>query len=198
MCSLEISKTWIFFENRGKKNVEKKNFSSRQGFLDKRKEGQGERSYRKKGKKVKACRRFQGKSEYIGRAIARPHVKLDSESYAPPNFPPSLEWCDVTRGAARAGELLAVFELLEYPSTTDYGFPTLPDPKELAQTPITVQDHGPILPVPVGIRPTLSNYRWASPTLPDLSNFLVISTKVRFIAYSGTLFVAGSKCYFGV
>ncbi|XP_076388300.1 otoferlin isoform X7 [Megachile rotundata] len=101
-----------------------------------------------------------GKSEYIGRAVARPHVKLASECYTPPEFPPSLEWYDVTRGAARAGELLAVFELLEYPSAKEYGFPTLPDPKEkLVQTPTSVQDQGPILPVPVGIRPTLSKYR---------------------------------------
>ncbi|XP_076179647.1 otoferlin isoform X4 [Ptiloglossa arizonensis] len=102
----------------------------------------------------------KGKSEYIGRAVARPHVKLASESYTPPEFPPSLEWYDVTRGAARAGELLAVFELLEYPSTRDYGFPTLPDPKErAAQAHAVAQDQGPILPVPVGIRPTLSKYR---------------------------------------
>ncbi|XP_076249647.1 otoferlin isoform X2 [Calliopsis andreniformis] len=102
----------------------------------------------------------KGKSEYIGRAVSRPHVKLASESYIPPEFPPSLEWYDVTRGAARAGELLAVFELLEYPSTKDYGFPTLPDPKERgSQTATIPQDQGPILPVPIGIRPTLSKYR---------------------------------------
>lgn len=106
--------------------------------------------------------RFQGKSEYIGRAIARPHVKLASESYTPPQYPPSLEWYDITRGASRAGELLAVFELLEYPTTKDYGFPTLPDPKDSScgsQAPGSGQDQGPILPVPVGIRPTLSKYR---------------------------------------
>nr|XP_012219691.1 PREDICTED: otoferlin-like isoform X3 [Linepithema humile] len=104
----------------------------------------------------------KGKSEYIGRAIARPHVKLAAESYTPPQYPPSLEWYDVTRGTSRAGELLAVFELLEYPSTKDYGFPTLPDPKDFtsgSQAPGSGQDQGPILPVPVGIRPTLSKYR---------------------------------------
>ncbi|XP_068990051.1 otoferlin isoform X8 [Neodiprion pinetum] len=104
-----------------------------------------------------------GKSEYIGRAIARPHVKLASESYGPPQFPPSLEWYDVTRGVARAGELLAVFELLEHPSVKDYGFPTLPDPKlrdlGLHQGNSSGLDTlGSILPVPIGIRPTLSKY----------------------------------------
>jgi len=105
---------------------------------------------------------LQGKSEYIGRAIARPHVKLASESYTPPQYPPSLEWYDVSRGASRAGELLAVFELLEHPSSKDYGFPTLPDPKDHSsgsQPPGSAQDQGPILPVPVGIRPTLAKYR---------------------------------------
>ncbi|XP_046836781.1 otoferlin isoform X1 [Vespa crabro] len=101
-----------------------------------------------------------GKSEYIGRAIARPHVKLSSENYLPPNYPPSLEWYEITRGAARAGELLAVFELLEHPTTSDLGFPTLPDPKDKFQQLIASgPDQGPILPVPIGIRPTLAKYR---------------------------------------
>ena len=42
---------------------------------------------------------LQGKAEYIGRAIARPHMKLAKESYTPPQFPPSLEWFEVIRGA---------------------------------------------------------------------------------------------------
>ncbi|XP_043482896.1 otoferlin-like isoform X2 [Leptopilina heterotoma] len=95
-----------------------------------------------------------GKSEYIGRALARPHVKLAFESYIPPHFPPSLEWFEITRGAGRAGELLAVFELLEYPASKELSFPTLPDAK-----PFRDQDVGPMLPVPLGIRPTLSKYR---------------------------------------
>lgn len=102
---------------------------------------------------------LQGKSEYIGRAIARPHVKLAKESYTPPHFPPSLEWFEVTRGAARAGELLAVFELLEYPSANDFTFPTLPDAKPRIQPSTSAQDFGTILPVPEGIRPTLTRYR---------------------------------------
>ncbi|KAG7196910.1 hypothetical protein KM043_000181 [Ampulex compressa] len=103
----------------------------------------------------------KGKSEYIGRAIARPHVKLASEPYSPPEYPPSLEWHEVSRGAARAGELLAVFELLEHSAADHFGLPTLPDPKEAAaQQPAgTGQDQGPVLPVPIGIRPTLSKYR---------------------------------------
>ena len=55
----------------------------------------------------------QGKSEFIGRALARPVVKASSEKYNKPNFPPQLEWFDICRGSDRAGELLAAFELLQ-------------------------------------------------------------------------------------
>lgn len=93
-------------------------------------------------------------------------MKLASEPYLPPDFPPSLEWYEITRGPARAGELLAVFELLELPTTKDYGFPTLPDSKSTPRLPSgTGNDRGPILPVPVGIRPTLSKYRYLLLTL---------------------------------
>lgn len=33
-----------------------------------------------------------GKSEFIGRAVAKPKVKLRGEPYAKPKFPPMLEW----------------------------------------------------------------------------------------------------------
>lgn len=54
----------------------------------------------------------QGKSEFIGRTVAKPHVKLAEEPYTKPHFPPSLEWYELTRGPDHAGELLATFELL--------------------------------------------------------------------------------------
>lgn len=57
--------------------------------------------------------RLQGKSEFIGRALAKPHVKLLEEPYEKPDFPPSLEWYEIHRGPERAGELLATFELLQ-------------------------------------------------------------------------------------
>jgi hypothetical protein len=55
----------------------------------------------------------QGKSEFIGRTMAKPHVKLAEEPYTKPHFPPSLEWYELTRGPDHAGELLATFELLQ-------------------------------------------------------------------------------------
>lgn len=56
---------------------------------------------------------LQGKSEFIGRTVAKPHVKSAEEPYAKPHFPPSLEWYELTRGPDHAGELLATFELLQ-------------------------------------------------------------------------------------
>ncbi|KAK4877630.1 hypothetical protein RN001_010136 [Aquatica leii] len=100
-----------------------------------------------------------GKSEFIGRALAKPHVKLRNETYAKPKFPPALEWFDIRRSSNHAGELLATFELLEH-SDQDDSLPPLPRPKEIPMYKDTdVKDVGPILPVPKGIRPTLSKYR---------------------------------------
>lgn len=99
-----------------------------------------------------------GKSEFIGRAVAKPHVKLREDSYVKPRFPPSLEWFDITRGIDRAGELLAAFELLEIVSQSDGAeLPELPLPKDIPVFKDTnAKDVGPILPVPRGIRPTLA------------------------------------------
>ena len=99
-----------------------------------------------------------GKSEFIGRAIAKPHVKLSEEQYAKPKYPSSLEWFEITRGTDRAGELLATFELLE---TSDNGtIPSLPPIKNIPMyKDAESRDVGPILPVPKEIRPTLARYR---------------------------------------
>ncbi|XP_063235260.1 otoferlin-like isoform X2 [Bacillus rossius redtenbacheri] len=98
-----------------------------------------------------------GKSEFIGRAIAKPRVKLLGEPYGRPEFPPALEWHEIARGPDRAGELLAAFELLQLASTADSDLPALPEAKATAEA--QDQDTGPILPVPRGIRPTLAKYR---------------------------------------
>ncbi|XP_054274223.1 otoferlin-like [Macrosteles quadrilineatus] len=104
-----------------------------------------------------------GKSEFIGRALAKPHVKLLEEPYEKPDFPPSLEWYEIHRGPERAGELLATFELLQIASSSRdrAELPELPPPKELfhVSQPSGDPEHGPLLPVPRGIRPTLAKYR---------------------------------------
>ncbi len=63
-----------------------------------------------------------GKSEFIGRAMARPKVKLKENSYKTP----TLEWFEIFRGTDSAGELLAAFEMLEMGSSD---LPMLTEPK---------------------------------------------------------------------
>ena len=51
--------------------------------------------------------------EFIGRSLAMPVVKLLSQPYAKPFFPPVLQWFPIWRGDDKAGDLLAAFELLQ-------------------------------------------------------------------------------------
>lgn len=51
-----------------------------------------------------------GKSEFIGRTLAKPHVTLSDDKY---DKPPHLEWFQLYRGGECAGELLAAFEILQ-------------------------------------------------------------------------------------
>lgn len=55
----------------------------------------------------------QGKTDFIGRTFAKPLVKMADEAYCPPRFPPQLEYYQIYRGNATAGDLLAAFELLQ-------------------------------------------------------------------------------------
>lgn len=91
-----------------------------------------------------------GDSEFIGRALARPIVKMACEPYEKPFFPPALEWFQIFRGEEKAGELLAAFELLQLSEATCF----LPAEVEPVNTP-----DGPITPVPVGIRPVMRKHR---------------------------------------
>lgn len=69
---------------------------------------------------------FQGKCEFLGRAQVKPHVKLanlveasDSAGESINYVTPHLEWHDLFRSANEsAGQLLAVFELIECNSIT--------------------------------------------------------------------------------
>ncbi|KAJ3606908.1 hypothetical protein NHX12_026424, partial [Muraenolepis orangiensis] len=116
-----------------------------------------------------------GKAEFIGRAFAKPVTKMCDEHYGPPRFPPQLEYYQIYRGNSTAGDLLAAFELLQVPFDEEEmrralinvhsfavpqikigqagkaGLPPMDGPADL--------ERGPILPVPLGIRPVLSRYR---------------------------------------
>uniref|UniRef100_M3ZM87 Otoferlin a n=1 Tax=Xiphophorus maculatus TaxID=8083 RepID=M3ZM87_XIPMA len=92
-----------------------------------------------------------GKAEFIGRTFAKPTIKMCDEPYGPPRFPPQLEYYQIYRGNSIAGELLAAFELLQVGQGGRADLPPLEGP--------TDSERGPILPVPLGIRPVLSRYR---------------------------------------
>ncbi|KAM3603302.1 uncharacterized protein V6R79_020111 [Siganus canaliculatus] len=116
-----------------------------------------------------------GKAEFIGRTFAKPTVKMCDEHYGPPRFPPQLEYYQVYRGNCTAGELLAAFELLQIPFNDEEIRRALIAVHNFAVPQIKVgqggrtdlpplegptdSEHGPILPVPLGIRPVLSRYR---------------------------------------
>ncbi|XP_037668816.1 LOW QUALITY PROTEIN: otoferlin [Choloepus didactylus] len=92
-----------------------------------------------------------GKADFMGRTFAKPLVKMADEAYCPPRFPPQLEYYQIYRGNATAGDLLAAFELLQVGPAGKADLPPINGPVDV--------DRGPIMPVPVGIRPVLSKYR---------------------------------------
>ncbi|XP_013925492.1 PREDICTED: otoferlin isoform X3 [Thamnophis sirtalis] len=87
----------------------------------------------------------------MGRTFAKPVVKMSDEEYCPPRFPPQLEYYQIYRGNSTAGDLLAAFELLQIGPAGKSDLPPIDGPTDM--------DRGPILPVPLGIRPVLSKYR---------------------------------------
>ncbi|KAM9156400.1 LOW QUALITY PROTEIN: otoferlin [Pangshura tecta] len=92
-----------------------------------------------------------GKADFMGRTFAKPVVKMSDEDYGPPRFPPQLEYYQIYRGTSTAGDLLAAFELLQIGPAGKSDLPPIDGPTDTEQ--------GPILPVPLGIRPVLSKYR---------------------------------------
>lgn len=120
---------------------------------------------------------LKGKADFMGRTFAKPITKMSDEHYGPPRFPPQLEYYQIYRGNGTAGEMLAAFELLQvhlpvprnlslyvcvhiYSCTVEIfqigpagkaDLPPIDGPTDI--------DRGPILPVPIGIRPVLSKYR---------------------------------------
>ncbi|XP_061599324.1 otoferlin-like [Cololabis saira] len=94
---------------------------------------------------------LDGKADFMGRTFAKPVVKMADEHYGPPRFPPQLEYYQIYRGNCAAGEMLAAFELLQIGPNGKADLPPIEGPTDV--------DRGPILPVPLGIRPVLSKYR---------------------------------------
>ncbi|XP_038606758.1 otoferlin isoform X3 [Tachyglossus aculeatus] len=92
-----------------------------------------------------------GKADFMGRTFAKPLVRMADEEYCPPRFPPQLEYYQIYRGNATAGDLLAAFELLQIGPAGKADLPPVDGPMDM--------ERGPIMPVPLGIRPVLSKYR---------------------------------------
>ncbi|XP_073481302.1 otoferlin isoform X20 [Aquarana catesbeiana] len=92
-----------------------------------------------------------GKADFMGRTFAKPVVKMADEGYCAPRFPPQLEYYQIYRGNSTAGDLLAAFELLQIGPSGKSDLPPIDGPTDM--------ERGPILPVPMGIRPVLSKYR---------------------------------------
>lgn len=93
-----------------------------------------------------------GSEEFIGRALAKPVVKLAEEIYEKPFFPPVLQWFPIYRGEMRAGELLGAFELLQVSDDLFTELPTDPEPEERSGA-------GMIMSVPEDIRPKMQKHR---------------------------------------
>ncbi|KAK7907658.1 hypothetical protein WMY93_016270 [Mugilogobius chulae] len=116
-----------------------------------------------------------GKAEFIGRTFAKPTIKMCDEHYGPPRFPPQLEYYQIYRGHCTAGELLAAFELLQVPFDSEEIRRALIAVHNFAVPQIKIgqggradlppierstdSESGPIVAVPLGIRPVLSRYR---------------------------------------
>lgn len=93
-----------------------------------------------------------GKSEFIGRALIKPIVKLKDNPYSSP----SLQWFSIVRGGDEAGELLAAFEMLEM----GLKLPKLIEGDAIATVNEGKTSPSPIIyPVPKDIRPRLAIFK---------------------------------------
>uniref|UniRef100_H3ANS4 C2 domain-containing protein n=1 Tax=Latimeria chalumnae TaxID=7897 RepID=H3ANS4_LATCH len=122
-----------------------------------------------------------GRFEFIGQTCTLPAVKLSDEKYQQPHFPPLLDFVPIYWGDMVAGELLAAFELLQsffskhlkVKCNTDIDeVDCLTEIDGLSNT-----EFGPIVQVPLGIRPIVRKYRievlfWG---LRDLKRLQVVS-----------------------
>ncbi|KAM4691339.1 fer-1-like protein 4 [Rhinophrynus dorsalis] len=131
-----------------------------------------------------------GAPEYLGRAFATPIVTLlqddddddDGEDRGPKYTQPALQFFDISKGNTEAGELLAIFELIEL-DNKKYLEPTVPDyvtPKE----PEFMDEQSERYIIPKGIRPVLKEFRievlfWGLRDLKRINLFEVDQPQVR-------------------
>ncbi|XP_071649969.1 otoferlin [Temnothorax longispinosus] len=82
-----------------------------------------------------------GTREFCGRCIAVPLVKLVTETYSPPDFPPKLEWYKFESQKDCTGSVLAAFELIEVSYRLSFS------------------TNDKIYSIPLDIRPKMTSYR---------------------------------------
>uniref|UniRef100_H3ANS6 C2 domain-containing protein n=1 Tax=Latimeria chalumnae TaxID=7897 RepID=H3ANS6_LATCH len=116
-----------------------------------------------------------GRFEFIGQTCTLPAVKLSDEKYQQPHFPPLLDFVPIYWGDMVAGELLAAFELLQFSLYIQNK--NLPELQLRQIDGLSNTEFGPIVQVPLGIRPIVRKYRievlfWG---LRDLKRLQVVS-----------------------
>ncbi|KAL8179277.1 UNVERIFIED_CONTAM: hypothetical protein K2H54_062405, partial [Gekko kuhli] len=95
-----------------------------------------------------------GSPEFLGRAFATPQVKLVDEPYSKP----ALQFFDIYKGHRAAGELIAVFELIEL-DYSGYLEPSVPHDVEPKEPEYLGDPRSGRFIVPEGIRPILKEFR---------------------------------------
>ncbi|GJQ70945.1 hypothetical protein Trydic_g861 [Trypoxylus dichotomus] len=107
-------------------------------------------------------------NDLVGRTIVKPSIKFRDEPYIQPDFPPKLEWHQVTKYDVIAGEILACVELLEISSFI-----------EVKRT----RSKKEILELPDDIKPRLTSYKidvlfWGLRHLKKLHKMSITKPKI--------------------
>ncbi|XP_033118716.1 otoferlin-like isoform X3 [Anneissia japonica] len=96
-----------------------------------------------------------GGTEFIGRALVKPVIKLPDDVYCKPRFPPMLAWYNIYRGQTPAGEILCAIEMIELTAEGELpqGVPAIEVPADAGTNKNT------IMAVPREIKPVMSRFR---------------------------------------
>ncbi|KAM9296863.1 fer-1-like protein 4 [Gastrophryne carolinensis] len=129
-----------------------------------------------------------GSPEFLGRAFATPIVTLldeeeETEETGPKYSKPALQFFDIFKGNTPAGELIAVFELIELENKTYMKEPALPH-YVTPQEPEYMDEMYDRYIIPQGIRPVLKEFRievlfWGLRHLKRINLFEVEQPQVR-------------------
>ncbi|XP_071428720.1 fer-1-like protein 4 isoform X1 [Pithys albifrons albifrons] len=119
-----------------------------------------------------------GSPEFLGQAFAVPQVKLVDEPYTKP----ALQFFDFYRGSKAAGELIAMFELIEL-DYSGYLEPSVPEDVEPKEPSYLGDPRAGRFIIPEGIRPVLKEFRieilfWGLRGLKRVNLFEVVEPQV--------------------